>query len=327
MLKNCLLFCIILLPFSLHCTENVEQLYSTSFLKNDEAVCASLKLHGFQEITFKTPDHFTLHGLWLERPDATCNVIVCAGWFPGKKEGMATFFALLPEYCNILLFDARGRGNSDGSLLGKLWQYGLHEYKDILGAISYINYTNSLPIVLTGMCSGAFNAAHALIHLAKSNNLNRSHVRGLVFDSGWGSVTEIARTAPAAGIEKRLINFLNVLYTDKSQTKKSYLFQLCSLLAHCNYTFSYHIMTKHISRYYEHATTLFDKIHHITTPILFIHSDDDTYAIKSDALRLSQLAPHSLCWWIEKSYHAKHHLIHKELYKEKIAAFIGEILQ
>src|SRR5207253_6165044 len=127
------------------------------------------------------------------------------------QEDIATFYALLPEDCNILFFDARGHGNSDGSLLWKLWQYGIHEYKDILGAISCINDMNSLPIIIIGICSGAFNAAHALVSLEKNNQCHTSHVKGLVFDSGWGSVTEIAQTAPPAGIEKRLSALLTFM--------------------------------------------------------------------------------------------------------------------
>lgn len=324
--KNYFLVFTILLSFSTQCTENFEQFYTASFLKNNAAVHACLKEHGFSETTFKTPDNLTLHGLFLSRPNATCNIIVCAGWLPGKKEGMATFYDLLPHDCNILFFDARGHGNSDGSLLWKLWEYGVHEYKDILGAISYLNGTNSLPIIIVGICSGAFNAAHALVALAKHNKIDSSHVKGLVFDSGWGSVSEIARTAPPAGIEKRLINLLKAIYTSKHQIKQSYIFKLCSLLTHMTYRLSYHACTKHITNYYERITTLFDKIHHISTPILFIHSHDDTYAIKSDAIKLSKLAPHTICWWIKQSFHAKHHLIHKELYKKKLQNFITTII-
>jgi pimeloyl-ACP methyl ester carboxylesterase len=325
--KKYFLLFIILLPFSTHCTENLDAFYSMSFLKNYTAVRESLKEHGFTAIKFKTSDNFTLHGLFLSRPNATCNVIVSAGWLPGKKEGMATFYALLPDYCNILLFDARGHGESEGSLLWKLWEYGVHEYKDILGAISYLNHTNDLPIIITGICSGAFNAAHAIIHLEKNNKTVQSKVKGLIFDSGWGSVTEISRTAPLAGIEKRLPIFFLFMYKTKNETRQSFIYKLCSFITQNSCKIGYYFCTKQLVGYHEQITTLFDKIHHITSPILFIHSHDDTYAIKSDALRLSKLAPHAKCWWIEKSYHAKHHLIHREVYKEKLAAFINEILQ
>lgn len=325
--KNFFLLTLIILSFSAHCTENLEKFYSTSFLKDYTAVRQSLKEHGFTDATFKTPDNLTLHGLFLSRPNATCNVIVCAGWLPGRMEGMATFYALLPTHCNILFFDARGHGNSDGALLWKLWRYGVDEYKDILGAITYINHKNSLPIIIAGICSGAFNAAHALIHLEKNNTQTQSNVKGLIFDSGWGSVTEIARTAPLAGIEKRLPSVLACMNATKKQIKQSCLYKLCSFFTHNSCKAFYHLCTKQVTGYYESTTTLFNTIQLITSPIFFIHSYDDTYATESDALRLSKLAPHKSCWWIQKSFHAKHHLIHKDLYKEKIAAFITAAIQ
>jgi pimeloyl-ACP methyl ester carboxylesterase len=326
-IKNYFVCIIILLSFSAHCTENLDKFYSTSFLKNYLEVRKTLKKYGFKKITFKTPDNLTLHGLLLTRPHATCNVIVCAGWLPGKKEGMATFYALLPDYCNILFFDARGHGDSNGSLLWKLWEYGINEYKDILGAVSYLNNTNCLPIIIIGICSGAFNAAHALIHLEKYNKYTESRIKGLIFDSGWGSVTEISRTAPLAGIEKRIADLFTFIYITKNDSRKSYIYKLCTFLTQITYKISYHLCTKPLVGYHEYITTLFDKIHYITSPIFFIHSNDDTYAIKSDTLKLSKLAPHTICWWIKKSFHAKHHLIHKNLYKKKLGEFIDAIIQ
>lgn len=150
--KSYFLFTISLLSFSVYCTENLDLLYSTSFLKNYSHVNSFLKEQGFVDITIKTPDNFNLCGLFLSRPNATCNVIICAGFFPGKKEGMATFYDLLPKYCNILLFDARGHANSEGPFLSTLWRYGIDEHKDILGAISWLNNNNNLPIIIGGTC-------------------------------------------------------------------------------------------------------------------------------------------------------------------------------
>jgi pimeloyl-ACP methyl ester carboxylesterase len=325
-IKNYVIGTIIVLSFYVQCTENLDNFYSTSFLKDYYAVEQLLKKYGFQDIFFKSSDNLNLHGLFLQRPFATCNVILCAGWLPGKKEGMATFYDIVPTDCNILFFDARGHGNSEGSLLWKLWEYGINEYKDILGAITYINNINELPIIIIGMCSGAFNATHALINLEQNKTLQESHVKGLVFDSGWGSVMEIARTAPPAGIEKRFHALIKCVYNDKKSLDQHYLIKWCSNIAQFGYLLSYYVCTRPLLRYYEPTTTLFDKIDQLSLPIFFIHSDDDTYAIKSDAVRLSQLAPHATHWWIEKSFHAKHHLIHRKLYKEKINTFINSIL-
>lgn len=327
-IKNCFLLGIILLFFPSYCTDHLEQFYSTSFLKDHLTVRKSLKEVGFKEITFKTADNLTLAGLFLSRPNATCNVIVCAGWLPGRKEGMATFYALLPTDCNILLFDARGHGQSEGPLFWNLWRYGIDEYKDILAAVAHLNKQNQLPIIIGGICSGAFNAAHAIVYLEKNNLLAHSRVKGLIFDSGWGSILKIITTAPLAGIKKRLASTLSFIYkTKKNNTHHSTLYQLCSRVADHICLFGHRVSTRLLVARYDHITNLSDKISCITSPILFIHSHDDTYAHFNEVVQLATLAPNKQCWWLECSYHAKHHLKHRDVYKEKVATFINSSLQ
>jgi len=226
-----------------------------------------------------------------------------------------------------LLFDARGHGQSEGSLFWKLWRYGIDEYKDIIGAIVHINKHNNLHIIVGGICSGAFNAAHAIAYLEKNNLLARSRVKGLIFDSGWGSILKIITTAPIAGIKKRLASALSFVYGTKKNMPHSHIYKLCSRLADHVCMLGDRVCAQLLVAPYDHVTNLSDKIHHITSPILFIHSYDDTYANFDDAVELATLAPNKECWWLEQSYHAKHHLKHRDTYKEKLAAFIDAAIQ
>lgn len=318
-------FLILFTFFCCHGIQEIESFYSTSFLRNYKAVRTSLWHAGFQKITFKTSDNLTLVGLYLKRPNATCTVIVCAGWRPGRKEGLATFYNLLPIYCNILLFDARGRGESEGSFLGNIKQYGIHEYKDIAAAISWINNENTLPIILIGFCSGAFNAVHTLIDL-QNRNITTSHVKGLVFDSGWGSVLDVTASASFANIQESLIAVFKYILKDKEIIKKSLLFKLSHNCARYICNRAHCLFIKPWIKKYESKTNLFDKIDRLNTPILFIHSYDDQHADIHNVIKLSKLAPFNSYWWIKKSYHTCHHLIHKKLYKEKIIAFIDGVI-
>lgn len=314
----------ILPTFSCQSSDSLKKLYMGSFLKNHITVRNFLKKAGFEEITFKTSDKLTLSGLFLSRTDATCNVIICAGWLPGRKEGMATFYDLLPKNCNILLFDARGHGESEGPLFWNLWRYGVAEYKDIVGAITYINRQNTLPIIIGGICSGAFNAAHAIIHLEKKNLITHFRIKGLIFDSGWGSILKIVTTAPIAGVKKRIASLLGFLYgTKKRNIVDSKIYQLSSRIADHICALSAYLSARLLAAQYDHITNLSDKVHQLTSPVLFIHSHDDTYADFDDALQLADLTPNKQCWWLEQSYHAKHHILYKNLYKEKLAAFIS----
>jgi len=317
-------FFIVFASFYCHGNQEIEDFYSTSFLRNYKAVRTSLRHAGFQKITFKTSDNFKLSGLFLARPDATCTVIICAGWRPGRKEGLATFYDLLPTYCNILLFDARGRGESEGSFLGKIWQYGINEYRDIAAAISWTNKNNTLPIILIGFCSGAFNAVHALIHL--QNRYITSHVKGLVFDSGWGSVSDVTASATFANIQECLIAVFKYIYGNKEIVKKSFIFKLSNKCAHYLCNLSHFLFIQPWIKQYKSRTSLFNKINYLNTAVFFIHSYDDQHADIYNVIKLSKLTPFKKCWLLKKSYHTCHHLIHKELYKEKLIAFIDSVI-
>lgn len=316
-----------LIFFGCYSAPNTEKFFSTSFLRDYKAVRKELQEIGFQKISFKTSDNLELSGLFLSRPNATCNVIVCAGWRPGKKEGMATFYSLLPDDCNILFFDGRGRGDSEGPLLKGLSCYGVHEYKDIIGAITYINQNNNLPIFLIGLCSGAFNAAHALIHLEKQNKTETSGIKGLIFDSGWSSVTETARTSSIANINKVILMLLKPLYGNRKQSQNSYFYKLLSSCNNCCLTIIHKLCVKPIVIQYDHITNLTDKIRIITSPIFFIHSYEDELTPIEPVIQLSNLTRNKECWWIKKSSHTMHHIIHRDLYKEKLIAFIDNALK
>jgi pimeloyl-ACP methyl ester carboxylesterase len=303
-----------------------DKLYSTSFLRQHETVRQELIKEGFTEITFFSEDGLKLSGLLLSRPNAKYNVITCAGFYPGKKEGMATFYSLLPDDCNILLFDARGRGDSEGPLVREIPWYGINEYKDITGAISYLNKQNDLPIFLIGLCSGAFNAAQALIHLEKKNKAASSKIKGLIFDSGWRSVIKTTRSSSINNINKVILLLLKPLYKKNEIAKNSYLYKTLSACnSYCS-TIIHTLCAKPIFSLYDHITNLTDKIDTISSPIFFIHSYNDYIRIE-EAMHLSKFVANKQCWWIKQSPHACHHLAQKELYKAKVTEFINSNLQ
>lgn len=100
-------------------------------------------------------------------------------------------------------------GNSEPVKLIKhvlgLKEYGLHEHEQILGAINYV-YAQApeSPIIMFGWCSGAIQTAQTLIKLRQyspifnqlriiqeQDALGHFNIRGMIFDSGFGSFTDI----------------------------------------------------------------------------------------------------------------------------------------
>lgn len=303
--------------------------FDTSFLADYKQVARSLKEENFNEVSFKSTDGLRLEGLYLKRSDARYTVICCAGWWPGNKEGIATFYTLLPHDCNILFFDARGHGNSEGSF--RRLNYGVHDYKDIIGALEFIHKDTSKPTLLYGLCAGAFNAAHALFELQEQNRLDALQVSGLIFDSGWISVGRTSYSVAIAKTNEMLMKRVASWYVlpHYREAKKTRLFScfssLSNLLIGC-----IHTVLSPFLRHYDPTTNLLSKaqkkaLHNV--PCFFIHSYDDACASLADVQMLAACIPHKTCWWIDKpSKHACHYLKHTNEYKQYLHEFIASVV-
>lgn len=304
-------------------------LFDTEFLLKYDEVTNLLKEQGFQEGFFRSPDEHEINYLFLERPAAEYTVILCAGWLPGRKEGIATFYALLPENCNILFFDARGHGKSDGQLLTKTWVYGRHEYKDILGALDFVRERVKKPIIMYGVCAGAFHTAHALLQLQKQNALADYDIQGFIFDSGWASLLTVSWSAPVAKANESLARLWATLYGKKWK----------EVLTTIPYRVTSYLMNKFLAVIHtvgflapfavqEKGTNLFDKIEHLPMPIFYIHSHDDEYVPIAHAKYLARKSQKAHTWWIEEpSKHACHCLKYKHAYQEKLHEFLDRCMK
>ena len=293
--------------------------FNTTFLKQYDQVAQELIQHdGFQTGYLETCQDVRLHYLWKKRTNARCTVICCAGFWPGRKEGMATLYSLLPEDCNILLFDSRGRGKSSGGYYA-FWRYGMDEYKDVIAAIDFAQEKDSCRIILYGICAGAFHAAHAVAHEEKSR------VCGLIFDSGWSSVSTASYTGFTGDMKK------NIGQVIKNSTAYPLIESLVARMglgiAQVSMYLFHTFLCKPTLYFYHNHTNLLEKINLIAVPILYIHAYDDD---RVDIAAVKQLAKHSQkphCWWIEKpSCHAAHHLKHKHEYRKKLIKFLDFIL-
>lgn len=274
-----------------------------------------LKQAGFTEVSFKTKDKLTIHGLWLKRSNARCTVICCAGFYPGRKEGIATMYALLSTDCNILLFDARGHGKSDGPLWSTLLSYGVNESKDIEAALKFVHTETELPIVLWGVCAGAYHAAHAILAAQDS----KIPIAGLIFDSGWNVTPVAGSTAFASEIQKRLKKGCKWLPASTSTLLDAIAFQPLRTAVILSMRLAAPIFVP--KKVWNRA--LLKRMHKLAVPTLFIHDKNDRFASFQEAKRLAGCVEQSECWWIEKkSSHACHHLKHASRYAQIVNEFI-----
>lgn len=319
--------------------------FDTDFLtKYDEVQNALITDFGAKKITLQTEDNHTLNGLFIKRDNAVRNVILCSGFYPGRKEGLATYCCLFPTDYNILLFDARGHGESTGPFASSLWYYGQNEYKDIIAAAQYLKTHTQCDTIIHGTCSGAFHAVHALYNL-NQEKLDQLRIKGLVFDSGWASISETSVSAIKGQIQEMLLSFFLRGYspiphkmdeTDKrkmksnrkKKIKQSYFYRFCSQMSASMY-YLFNLLLFKVPIYFtnnEHKTNLFDKIQAIQIPILFIHSEDDHLQPIDTVKKLADPCSNKECWWItQPSKHACHNLKHSDQYKEKLTRWLESL--
>lgn len=289
--------------------------YDVQFLRNPTAVQKALRHDGFFEVTMQTEDNLTIHGLMINqnnRHTIQATIISFPGFLPGNKEGMTTLYEMLKDKpYNFIFIDSRGHGKSQGELLTikGIQTYGDFQYLDMLATIKYINTYNAQhnikqDIIIHGLCSGAFHSIKAVAHLKETNRKLYENIKGIVVDSGWPAIVDIAETAIAADVAARC----SAYHLPCMQPILTYL-----IINLYRYLFKPH-----------HATQMpITKI--ITTidqPILFIHAQDDQFIPADQVHKLITAAKYPHSWFVADSAHVANHIKHKDAYQKKLDEFI-----
>ena len=298
----------------------LSNLFDTKTLKNSQAVQQILTSHGFKKTCFTTDDNFKICGLFLDQSKTKKTkgtILYCAGFYPGTKEGMASFYALLADQpYNFLFFDARGHQESDGSLFSynNLKQYGSSEFQDIVAAIHFLYAYNaenkiSQNIIIHGICSGAFHSIKAIDHLQKTNNPQHACIKGIIFDSGWLKLTDIVEPTVHA---ETYHYFKNTYFSWLAKPISS----LIRLFYRC-------VLKNHHAK----VDTIEASLTRATCPIFFIHCSNDPYVPITPIQMLAKEKDHPHTWWIMHDSHATYHLKEQNLYAEKIKGFLRDVLK
>ena len=306
-----------------------KRLFDTTFLSQYDKVAKILvEEKGFTKVQFTATDGLKLSGLMRIVPNAKSNIIFCAGFYPGLKEGLATFIELAPKDANLLFFDARGHGKSEGYLFGYsllgIKDYGKADYKDIISAVQFMHEKDAKQTFIHGVCAGAYHAAKAMKQLEEYKN-NQYNVKGIIFDSGFSSLLSVADIPQKHFREKVVPGWLRSWYKNKSKEEIQKTLPckiLSSLIVSALNTLSYFVLPSVKKRSQELDIT--NDIGTLSSPILIIHSKDDAYSPIENITKLAQVVKNKCCWWIEeKSEHASHHLKHTQKYKEYLSQFLS----
>jgi pimeloyl-ACP methyl ester carboxylesterase len=240
-------------------------------------------------VSFESTDGVTLAGFFIKRKHAKYNVVICHG-YRSLKEFMYGYIDLFPDW-NILLFDFRSHGNSDG----KITSLGYHESKDVIAAAGYLKnlakqqQVAHLPTVIFGFSMGgaaALKAAESEPDLADA----------LVIDSTYAQLNS------------------TVLKTYSSKT----LLPFYPFFPVITWLFNYFTACDIYQMNPDEC------VQHIAKPILFIHAARDTFVSSKNVLMLYANIQNkrSKIWIGPPCRHGSLHSLHPQQYHYKVDTFL-----
>ena len=129
----------------------------------------------YEEVSFRTADGLALRGWWMGREDAARTIVTLAGHNGAKHHTVGIASALWARGANVLLFDNRARGESEGEMTS----LGYFERLDAEAAVEYALSRSAAPLGLFGFSMGG---AVALMTAARDER-----VGSVVADSAFAS--------------------------------------------------------------------------------------------------------------------------------------------
>jgi uncharacterized protein len=142
-----------------------------------------------EEVTFPSAgDALRISG-WFFRADSTSQtprpvIVLCHGIWTGRRECLPLGLRFQAAGYNVLTFDFRAHGLSDG----RFTSVGHHETNDVLGAITYVKSRPEVDTARIGVVGFSMGAAAAIQATARNDD-----VAALVADSGYASFLEAAK--------------------------------------------------------------------------------------------------------------------------------------
>jgi pimeloyl-ACP methyl ester carboxylesterase len=134
----------------------------------------------YADVSFRDSAGLTLRGWWVPGTRHR-TVVMIHGWTASRQEPMSKAGYLHDAGYNLLLFDLRGHGASDGGYTTLGWA----EPDDVASAVRFARGLDAGPIALFGYSMGASVAIEA--------GAREKNVRAVIEDSGYASLTEVIR--------------------------------------------------------------------------------------------------------------------------------------
>ena len=131
-------------------------------------------------MSFKTADGLTLRGWYIPCAKETQKTLILLHGYPADKGNILPALAFLHEDFNLLLFDFRYLGKSEGSYSTA----GAKEVEDLLAAIQFLKSRGVKEVGVWGFSMGG---AVALMAIEKA-----SEIRAVISESSYASLAAMA---------------------------------------------------------------------------------------------------------------------------------------
>jgi fermentation-respiration switch protein FrsA (DUF1100 family) len=242
----------------------------------------------FEAVSFQTEDGLTLRGWWLPQAASQRIIVGFTGHRGAKHELLGIGSNLWRAGDNVLLFDFRGRGESDVAP-GSLAHNELH---DARAALRFVQ--ERLPDAKIGVIGYSMGAAIAILTAAAD-----SSIRGVVADSPFATIRDLLTHAYQ---QRRLPSRL--------------ILELSDALNRWRYGYPFE------------AVRPIDVVPMIAPrPLLIIHGTADTVIPSEHAERLYAAAgePKEL-WLVENAAHCWAYFADRLTYVERVVRFFDQAL-
>jgi dipeptidyl aminopeptidase/acylaminoacyl peptidase len=153
----------------------------------------------FQDVTIPSFDGTRLFGWWMSAGRRAATIVILHGVKKNRTDVLRAALALRRAGFNVLLFDGRGHGNSEGRYV----TYGFYERRDVESAIDWLVKEKKINPKRVGLAGESMGAAIALQVAAHNPS-----IRAVWADSPFASLRRIAEefVRKATGLPDSVLN-------------------------------------------------------------------------------------------------------------------------
>jgi len=257
---------------------------------------------GYEEITLVTKDGIKLAGWFIPQKKSSQAIIVCHG-YPADKGNVLEMAAFLAPHYNLLFFDFRALGRSQGRFSTGGWQ----EREDFFSAVKFLKEKGFSDIGALGFSMGA-----AVILMANSPDINP--VRNTTFSNTENKISNGVKAIVSDSSYASLDAVLHLIFKNFGILRYPFV-GMMKLLARLFFKIDVDSVSplKYISQ--------------IKAPIFLIHSELDSQIPLEHAQLLHRANPKTELWIIPGADHGGGFGLKQEEYQEKVLKFFQTSLK